>query len=178
MKQSAGILPPATCHRASARPLRDSVAAARAPRLLQPKSSKSRSILSTWGNLFSFTFHESHIVSGTKNSLEKDAARVAHNRSGKIPICHVVSSETAAHWAAEIQRRNEEGYHNDDNRVLNPTTGNQQFLTEEAYDVIEFKYDKKGRYKGATYKTVQIYYDVQFDQQNRQLVVHHWDGIE
>ncbi|MBD2449267.1 DUF4157 domain-containing protein [Nostoc sp. FACHB-152] len=108
----------------------------------------------------------------------KKAQDIAQERAGTIPgACHVISIDELSSIRSEINNRETNGYHAvAANRVVNPSTGNNQFLTDNSYKIFEFSYDGKNRVKKGKTINNHFYYDA-IPNGAGGFILHHFDGI-
>jgi len=123
-------------------------------------------------NVISSMFTEQHMGN------YKTAKKMAEQRAGTIPgSCHVISIDELSRIYAEINNREVAGYHAIvGNRIVNPMTGNNQFVTANSYKIFEFSYDKKNRVKKGREINKQFFYDA-IPNGAGGFILHHFDGV-
>ncbi|MEH1948994.1 MAG: DUF4157 domain-containing protein [Nostoc sp.] len=108
----------------------------------------------------------------------KTAENIAKIRAGTIAgACHVISIDELSSIYSEINNRETIGYHAVvANRVVNPLTGRNQFLTANSYKIFEFSYNGKNEPKKGKTINKKFYYDA-IPNGADGFSLHHFDGI-
>lgn len=105
---------------------------------------------------------------------QANAIQVAQNRGPSgIAYSHTIDITEIPNLISEMNGRIQGGYYVAANQVPSPHSGTLQYLTGNAYNIWESKFDNKGRIKNTKLVRKQFYYDVLPIAGN---ALHHFDG--
>lgn len=117
-----------------------------------------------WDNIATNDFISKHVGN------EQTAKKIAHERG--IPICHVLKYKNIGNLSREVGMRVHKNNHG--SQETNPQTGNNQYFTNNEYDIYQVKYTN-GKIKGTKHISSKFYYDAPTVHKG---LIHHFDGLK